>query len=153
MKKDIASILNDIIPIEHRWKIDVLRQWDSIIGPLKGKVTIDAINGNVLVLGVTHPAWAQELLMLMPLLKQKINACCDRERIAVIRFRFIDKQRIASKTNGFKGKKRKALLPFVGHDTLNHAETVALDTVKYQPLRQALEHFLYASRQMNRERK
>ncbi|MFA6527380.1 MAG: DUF721 domain-containing protein [Candidatus Babeliales bacterium] len=145
----LPSLLAHLIPAEHRWKIELLKQWDSIIGPLKEKVIIDKIQDNVLILGVVHPAWAQELLMFMPLLKQKINACCDKERITVIRFRFIDKATLHSKIAGIQTKKRKTTAPPFKHGTLNNAETKALAGIKNPNLREALEHFLYASRQRN----
>lgn len=146
MTKNLPSLLAGLIPEEHRWKIELLKQWDSIIGPLKEKVIIDKIQDNVLVLGVVHPAWAQELLMFMPLLKQKINACYDKPRITVIRFRFIDKATLHSRSATFQRKNRKAPTLAPKHGTLNHAETTALDGIKNPPLRQALEHFLYTSR-------
>lgn len=147
MAKQIQSILTQLIPDEHRWKINLLKEWDSIIGPLKGKVIVDKIQGEVLVLGVVHPAWAQELHMLMPLLKKKINACLDKERITVIRFRFIDKAVLCNCSAIFRPKIRKSIIPPAKHDTLNHAETSALLATKDMELRAALESFLHTSRQ------
>lgn len=147
MTKTLPSILSDLIPAEHRWKIDLLKHWDGIIGPLKEKVIIDKIQGEVLVLGVVHPAWAQELLMFMPLLKQKINACFDKERITVIRFRFIDKATLHSRAATFQGKNIKTRIAPLKRGTLNDAEARALAAMKNQGLGQALEWFLYASQQ------
>ena len=73
MSKCLKELLINIIPKEHSWKITLFQNWDNIIGSLKNKVIIDQIKDDVLYLGVVHPAWAQELHMLSPMLKAKIN--------------------------------------------------------------------------------
>jgi len=85
MAKIIKNLIYSLIPAEHHWKFTLFKQWDDIIGNLKGRVVIDKIDGETIILTTTHPAWANELLLLTPLLKQKINACLDRPRIKTIR--------------------------------------------------------------------
>lgn len=91
MTKDIKELLQSIIPQEHLWKFKLLNHWDTIMGHLKDKVTIEQITNDTLFLGVIHPAWAQELFLLSSQLKQKINNCLAQERIKTIRFVSSDK--------------------------------------------------------------
>jgi hypothetical protein len=74
MIKDLKSILSKIIQAEHSWKIQLLKRWESIIGPLHAFVTIEKMDETTLFLAVTHPTWAQELQSLVPTLLIKINA-------------------------------------------------------------------------------
>jgi len=85
--KIIKNLIYSLIPAEHHWKFTLFKQWDDIIGNLKDRVVIEKIEGDTLILTTTHPAWANELLLLTPLLKQKINACFDKPRIKTIRLK------------------------------------------------------------------
>jgi hypothetical protein len=96
MAKTIKLMLREIIVPEHAWKVTILNNWESVIGELKTKVFIEVILDEQVILGVTHPALAQELLFLSPLIKQKINALFTQERIKKIGFRVIQKRPIGS---------------------------------------------------------
>mgnify|MGYP001616253499 CR=1 FL=1 len=85
MSKPLKNIIHCLIPEQHRWKFEIFKAWDSIIGHLKHKVTIEKIDGETLYLCASHPVWAQELLLLSPLLKEKINACLPANTIKTIR--------------------------------------------------------------------
>jgi hypothetical protein len=88
--KRLSDFLINIIPKEHSWKLLLFQNWENIIGNLKDKVIIDQIKDDILYLGVTHPVWAQELHMLAPMLKVKVNASLDQPRIKSIRFKVVD---------------------------------------------------------------
>jgi hypothetical protein len=87
MTKQVKNIIKDLIPSQHQWKFELFKQWDNIIGHLKKRVAIEKIDDDTLYLRVCHPAWANELSLLTPLLKEKINACLDKPRIKNIRFK------------------------------------------------------------------
>jgi len=89
MPKPIGTLLSAIIPSEHLWKIKLFGHWEEIIGNLKEKVRIEKITNNSITLGVYHSTWAQELFLLSPVLKNKINSFLDEERIKKIQFRTI----------------------------------------------------------------
>ncbi|MCK4517980.1 DUF721 domain-containing protein [Candidatus Babeliales bacterium] len=89
MSKRIGSILTTIIPQEHAWKVKLLGKWESIIGNLAPKVRIEKINRSSLVLGVCHPTWAQELYSMTNMLKKKINATLQEEKIKTIHFKIV----------------------------------------------------------------
>ena len=104
MASQFRDLLKGIIPQNHRWKMRLFRKWDGIIGDLKDKVSIECIHNNILVLGVSHPAWAQELYFLSDTLKNKINEALDEERIVDIRFKTI----VMKKKGWKKGKRSKS---------------------------------------------
>ena len=64
MIKPLAHFLHDFVDQKHQWKIKLFENWKTIVGKFEDKVTIIRIENNLLVLGVCHPAWAQELFML-----------------------------------------------------------------------------------------
>ena len=98
MSQQIKNILEKIIPYDQKWKIKLLQNWNTIIGHMKDKVIIEQIKNNTLLLGVSHPAWAQELHLLSPLLKKKINNFLKKNQIKEIRFR-VKSPKTKNKTN------------------------------------------------------
>lgn len=81
MARAIKEFLKGCIDRDAQWKIVLLKHWDDIIGPMKENVSLEYIKNNRLYLGVTHPAWAQELFLLSPILKKKINQLLKKELI------------------------------------------------------------------------
>ncbi len=90
MNNLIKNCLLSIIPQEHAWKITLFRNWENIIGELKTKVIIEKIKDDILFLGVTHPAWAQELHLLSSIIKAKVNSCLGQEKIKNIRIKLVN---------------------------------------------------------------
>ena len=136
MSLQFRDFLKGIIPQDHRWKMKLLRKWDGIIGDLKDKVSIHCIQNNVLVLGVSHPAWAQELYFLSDTLKSKINEALEEERISTIRFKtVVMKKRDEAKENKVEVEPLKKNPSKV---TLSNKESVCLGQVKDDDLRSAL---------------
>lgn len=87
MIKPIKHFLTALIPQQHLWKIELFKKWDSIIGNhLKDKISIKKIENGILYLSASHPVWAQELLLLSPLLKEQINAQLSEKKIRDIKF-------------------------------------------------------------------
>ena len=89
MAKQVSALLHDFLPKHHQWKMKLMQEWDGIIGNLKDKVRIEKIDGDLLVLGVIHPSWAQELMFLSAMLRNKINDALGSERIKTIRCKTI----------------------------------------------------------------
>jgi len=109
MSRRVGHYLTDIIPEEHRWKLELFHNWETIIGSLKDKVRIEKIADNSLILGVCHPAWAQELFFLTPMLKEKINKILRKNRITDIRVR----------TTDFSSKQQNTAVPRPQCGTIN----------------------------------
>lgn len=148
----VQQLLLTIIPQEHRWKLVLFQRWDSIIGTLKDKVKIEKIQNDALFLSVSHPSWAQELLMLSGLLKRKINNILQEERIKVIRF----------STTSFKPTvepitQSSLFMPIPPSEapvsvTLTHKERKTLEGIASDDLRSALEQFCVRVHRTNKKR-
>ena len=86
MALPIRSFLDQCIPPEHLWKVELFAHWPSIIGPLEERVSIQKIDAETLYLAVYHPAWAQEIALLAPRIKRNINKLFSEPKIKHIRF-------------------------------------------------------------------
>ncbi len=141
MTASIKNLLTSIIPKEQQWKITLFQNWDSIMGPLKDKVTIAQINNDTLLLKVIHPAWAQELHLLSSMLKQKINTCLGTTRIQNIRFVTSDIKTV--KTNlryrSLVEHRRKTYTE--NNATLNSKEAAITSNIQDAELKNALDLF------------
>lgn len=139
MSKHIGTLLTNIhiIPQKHQWKMKLFAAWDDIIGHLKNKVRIEAVQDNSITLGVCHPAWAQELHMLAPILKKKFNNALQEDRIKKIHFRTVCfSQRPCSMANKKIHKQQVSK-----EHCFNILEHTQLESVKNKDLKQALEIF------------
>ncbi len=110
--ESISKILSDIFPKKEQWKIKLFQRWETIIGKLKDKVRIEKISSNLIVLGVIHPTWAQELHLLSDTLKQRINKVLGKEQIKRIQFKVVDlKKPFSTNKKTKKPTKTKVINP------------------------------------------
>ncbi|MFH0898306.1 MAG: DUF721 domain-containing protein [bacterium] len=141
MFKSIKDLLSHLVPEEIRWKITILEHWEQLIGPLNKNVILLAIKNNQLHLGVSHPTWAQELLFLTPILKEKINNLLGKRHIKDIRFKIINitahRQAQSFKHNTSNRLKSEPCPKY----TLNSKEKKMLTRVKDHELRTSIEQF------------
>jgi hypothetical protein len=136
MAQPIKQLLSTVFDQPDNWKIDLLRNWDSIIGNLNTKVYLEKITDDTLVLGVTDSCWLQELYMLSHVILQVINEKLDRPRIKQLRFKKIG-IRPTKKQAYTKPAPRK-----INKRPLTSKEKLALTSIKDPQLQQALEDFL-----------
>jgi flagellar biogenesis protein FliO len=136
MAQPIKQLLSTVFDQPDNWKIDLLRNWDSIIGNLNTKVYLEKITDDTLVLGVSDSCWLQELYMLSHVILQVINEKLDRPRIKQLRFKKIG-IRPTKKEAYTKPAPRK-----VNKRPLTSKEKHALTSIKDPQLQQALEDFL-----------
>lgn len=132
--------LKDIVPTifkEHAWKIQLLNNWQTILGNLSNNVCIEKINDDTLTLGVYDSCWIQELYLLSHVLLKTINEKLDKPRIKRLRFKLVGIKKTKTKHTPIAPKKDKSMIV-----NLSHAEQQALNHIKDQQLRQALENFL-----------
>lgn len=144
MSEKIGLLLTKIIPQEHRWKLELFAQWDTIIGNLREKVRIEKVTERSIVLGVCHPAWAQELFFLIPLLKQKINAVLRNHVISDIRVRTTyhpPKQQNPAPDRAQYGTINAEQRGQLTEQCLTISEHTSLETVKNKELQSALAQF------------
>ncbi|MFH1832259.1 MAG: DUF721 domain-containing protein [bacterium] len=143
MIKPIRNILISLIPKEHHWKLTLLKEWDNLIGPLKANVFLQHIDGNQLHVGVTHPAWAQEIRLLSPILIEKINAFLGKNYIKDIRFKVITRPTVskteqADPNNLLNSLKKQQRTEY----TLSNKEKEITQKIKDSDLRDVIESFL-----------
>jgi len=147
MSKPIGTLLTRIIPTEHLWKVKLFTYWESLIGSLKEKVRIEKITGSSLTLGVCHPTWAHELFLLAPMLKKKINAHLNEEKIKTIHFKTVslnNRNKRSANTAEKKEISRRDHRTTKSHPrdhTLNISEHSKLQTIENQELAHVLERF------------
>ena len=137
MIKDLKTILSGIIQEEHSWKIQLLKRWENIIGPLYNVVTIEKMDETTLFLAVTHPTWAQELQSLVPTLLAKINAELKGHKIISIKCAY--RHRRAAKPLHHNRKPRPAPLVL---QPLSPQETQLLATMDNPQLESAFAAYL-----------
>ncbi|MCB9493717.1 MAG: DUF721 domain-containing protein [Epsilonproteobacteria bacterium] len=152
--RNAQELLTSVIDERHAWKTTLLADWPTIIGSMSKRVHIEKIDGRVLVLGVYHPTWAQELSMIAPMLKDKINKHLQAERIQKIMFSYVTPPKPAQESNktSTKGKSPKTTAPLFKQ--LNWQEQQALCFVHDDELKSSLEQFylrIQAHRQGERD--
>ena len=141
MSVQVRHLIAHIIPKQHRWKMDLFQQWSSIIGSLSDKVRIEKIVGNKLILGVIHPAWAQELFMMSHVIKDKVNSALKQERIKEVRVKAVDFMEATQKTAN-RQRQCDRINPTPGAIiTLSFLEKKALAVVENKELQEELRRF------------
>lgn len=77
---------------EHWWKVALLRRWGEVMGVMAERVVMERVEGDLLVLGVEHPCWAQELMLIADRLLARVNVVV-KGRIKRLRFVSHERQR------------------------------------------------------------
>lgn len=134
VKNILDSLLQPSIQKE-AWKINLIKNWPTIIGSLHEKVSLQKINATCVVLGVYDSSWMQELYLLSKLILKKINNSLDRPRIETLRFQCIEKKEQVTKQQTVTPRSEKKI-------TLKPQEISALQKINDPKLSQALEGFL-----------
>ncbi len=139
---NIQTILMQAIPAQYRWKCLLFEKWKQIIGPLHGKVHIQNIDKHIMLLRVSHPCWAQELLMMSAMLKKKINRVIGENSIKEIRFSYQSfiKNEIQNPKNNRPSKEMDAHISLLATQ-MTDAETKALNIVEEPDLQKILKSF------------
>lgn len=136
MAMHIKNLLDSLVPQDQQWKWQLLQNWQTIIGNLKTRVSLEKIMDEILVLGVVDSSWMQELYLLSPIILRTINANLDRPRIKQLRFKQLrknfQKKTITAKPNH----------QVINCITLTKKEETTLQQIKDPQLRTALKKFL-----------
>jgi hypothetical protein len=135
MPKHVHTFLSSLLPKQENWKVQLLSNWQSIMGNLHTKVQLEKIYEDTLVLGVHNSAWLQELYLLSPMLLSTINQKLDQPRIKHLRFKQAGTRLEAIKKGDLKTNQRREVI-------LNADEHAALNKMKDPQLREALKAFL-----------
>ncbi len=87
MFHNVKNLLKQFTRPDEKWKLTLLQEWHTIIGPLHVKVSIVKIDHDSITLGVIDSCWMQELQAFSSLLLNSINETLDQPRIKRIRFK------------------------------------------------------------------
>lgn len=135
--QNVKNILDSLLQpsIHHEaWKLNLIKNWPSIIGSLHDKVCLQKIQATSVVLGVHDSSWIQELYLLSKLILKKINSHLDTPRILTLRFQCIEKKEIT---------KKKSVAVFIKKTVnLKPQEYKALEKINDPQLSAALQGFL-----------
>jgi len=93
MPRIIAHIIETVIKPPHAWHYTLVSHWHTIMGNLSTKAIIDRIEGNIVTLGVYDACWLQELYLLAPILRDRLNQMLDQPYIKELRFKRTGKKR------------------------------------------------------------
>ncbi len=137
MTQPIKNLLQNIFSEKSSWKINLLKNWPTIIGSLNTKVNLEKVYENTLVLGVENACWLQELYLLSPLLIKTINEKLDQPRIKNLRFKQVSRKKNNKKQS--KLLKKKSTNKIV---SLSSTEKSALTIINDPQLEVALKNFL-----------
>lgn len=136
MPTAIAQLLATLIKPSHSWHLTLFSNWHSIMGTLSSKAVIEQIEGAVVTIGVYDACWLQELYLLTPLLRDRINQMLDQPEVKEIRFKRIVKKKERNRPHEKKITPKQApALP------LTSSEKDALKTIVDQDLQHALITF------------
>ena len=116
------------------WKINLLQNWSQIVGNIASKAMIHKIYHNSITLGVYELCWMQELYILSPMLKKKINEFLGKEQIKLIRFRAAHKKS--------KKKKKKKVKSEAPPKELTSRERASIESIKDPDLAHSLKLLL-----------
>ena len=141
--QNVKNILDSLLQPnsqQEAWKINLIKNWSTIIGSLHEKVSLQKINSTSVVLGVYDSSWIQELYLLSKLILKKINSNLDRPRIETLRFQCIEKKGPILKKKSAPIKQAKII-------DLKPLESLALKKIQDPQLSQALQGFLIKCQQ------
>ena len=146
MTQHILAALDAVLPTQQTWRLKVLQQWPKIIGNLSGKVKLHQIKNDAVVLSVTHPGLAQELLMLSDIIRDKINAVIGHNAINAIHFRTMHRHHKPATPS----RQTYRSTPVGPPPPLNAREQQMLATIENEELRTALSSFYQTCKQRSR---
>lgn len=136
--QDVKNILDVLLKPslqQEAWKLNLIKNWPTVIGSLHEKVSLQKIYKSSVVLGVYDASWMQELYLLSKLILKKINSTLDQPRIETLRFQCIEKKIVVQHK---KSTTRKTVKSF----SLKPQELKALQKIQDQQLSEALQGFL-----------
>lgn len=137
MAQHIKNFFAPIIPHYKVWKINLIENWNTIVGDLHEHVTLINIQNNMLLLGVYDSTWLQELYILSPVLLKTINDYLGDEHITRLRFK-----NIGYKKNKKNLHEKKIVEKKIKKPHLTTRERTILTSIHDSELRNELERYL-----------
>ena len=139
MTKHIKDFLSTIVPKADTWQLQLVQQWETIIGNLTAYVYLEKIHDDTLLLGVTNTSWMQELYYLSDVLLKKINTHLNHPHVKQLRFKYSPR-----KKNKIASSSSSSMPTECQHLSLTIAQQKALEQIQDPQLQEALKNFLVA---------
>ena len=139
MAQKLKNILQSVFKQEN-WKLQLLSEWESIVGNLASKMRLEKVEGVTLHIGVYQSSWMHELFLLSAVIKKSINKKLGKEYIKAIRLHYVEKK--STKKDESSRSKRVPKKIEYEKITLTKKEEHALQNVKDEELKNALHNFL-----------
>lgn len=139
MVTEIKTVLDSLFA--HRdqdWRFTLVKNWQSLAGPLHTRVRVEKVDENMLILGVYDLHWMQELYLLSRTIANQLNQALGGTYIHHIKFKLVsgtDRDKKPDKAASVAPPCKKAYV-------LSQAESDALEAIKDNELREALRAFL-----------
>lgn len=153
MSRQLSVLLQQVFPSEQRWKLALFEQWGTIVGRLKDHARIEKIYDTVIIIGVSHPVWAQELQMLSGMLKEKINLVIGQERIKTIRFSMISSQKPNPIQKAESAKDTNTFMAPPEPVTLSTKQQQLLTTIANPQLRESIARYMLLSGRIKKSKR
>lgn len=136
--QQLATLLNSLFAGQKQWQYTLLRNWQSIFGPLSSYVFLERIDKDILVIGVTQACWLAELYTMTPLIIKAINKTLETPHIKQVRFIRVGKR----PTKTIKTLSQIRQDHELKCSPLTPQEQGALEAIKDKELAVVLERFL-----------
>jgi hypothetical protein len=147
---DIAKRIKKLVLKESHWKVDLLVGWQTIRQLSSSQVKIEAILDKTLVLGVPHPAIAQQLSIYSKEIFLKLKEIAPSNKIERLFFQTVECTNVEiikpksaeQKVNGERQLSICITAPFYWKNMfLTEKELKSLDSVCCKRLKQLLQKF------------
>lgn len=136
MPRHIKDNLSHLFNTQQSWHLELLSNWNAIMGPLSDKVRLEKIQDSTLILGVYDSSWLQELYLLSRFLIQTINKQLSQPYVQEIKFKAAARRKHNTSVNPTHQSKPKKVY------SLSPKEEAALAKVDDEQLRLILQEFL-----------
>lgn len=135
MALPIKKILDKVLEPESDWKINLLKNWNDIVGSLQTRTRLERIQDDILIIGVYESHWMQELFLLSRVIIKTINNFLGAQRIKNLKFKLVEE----------KKKSRKIIkstsIP-LREIRLNYEQKKSLEKITDDQLRLSMHNFL-----------
>ena len=91
MVSKVERLLMRVVDRGCWWKLNLLSRWRDVVGGMADHVWVERVDGGVLILGVEHPCWAQELSLMSDRLLERVREIVGGSRVKRVCFRVMDR--------------------------------------------------------------
>lgn len=131
----LKEAIDKVLEPENDWKLNLLKNWNVIVGSLKTRTRLEKINDDMLLIGVYEGHWMQELFLLSRVIINSINNFLGQKRIKTIKFKLVEEKKKIKTVIKLSEIKLKKV-------NLNYEQKKALENIPDEQLRAHMHSFL-----------